>query len=189
MALLDVECLNGHIHEVVRAAADWQTTPPCPECGAATERIHLPPRTVWRVDPVVVFQAPDGSCRFPGDANGQSADYYRKLGYERIEVRGAAEMRHFERYMQKAEYAHALRRSERMAEVREAAEKERRSAMRDEMRHMTEKGRALAREAIRQSDAKPREYAKEGGFHSEIFSYTRGNRSESRDSSGRRRRD
>lgn len=187
MALLDVECQNGHVCEVVRAAKDWQTTPPCPECGEPTERVFLPPRVRWSVDPVIVFRAPDGTHRFPGDSSGQSAAAYQKLGYERVEIRGAAEMRHFERTMSRAEYAQAQRRTERMAEAREQQIKARHSELRNMMQGMSERGKALARAAMDATNAKPAPRARESGFHSEIYNSDRSSRETSYGPDGRRR--
>lgn len=191
MPLIDARCLTcGETNEVYRALADWPKTPPCPTCGKETEQVHLPRRTIWSVDPVVVFKDPQtGTYRFPGEADGSSARRYEKLGFERVEIRGAAEMRSFESKMHKREYAESQRRVERKQQLREERESRSRSMLRDAMSRMTPFGRAVAREAMRRNDSKPRERANDGGFHSEVFSNYKGNRDESRDSSGRRRRD
>jgi len=189
MALIDVKCANDHISEVYRAARDWPRTPTCPQCGGATEQIHLPRAVVWTADPVVVFKAKDGSFRFPGDANGISARQYERQGLQRVEIRGAAEMRSFESQMNKREYSRLARRVERNQEQREAREKVMRSQLRDEMAHMTSFGRAVALQAMRNNDGKPRPRATHPGFISEVYSYDRSNRETSRDSDGRRRRD
>lgn len=189
MALIDITCSNGHIHEVYRAAADWPKTPDCPDCASPTEQIHRPRQTTWSVEPVVVFKASDGTFRFPGDANGLSARNYEKQGLQRVEIRGAAEMRHFESTMNKSEYSRASRAVERKHAMREMREKESRSTLRQAMQSMSAYGRDLARAAMAQNDAKGRERASEAGFVSEVYSMDRSSREASRDEQGRRRRD
>ena len=189
MPRIDVRCVNGHEHEVVRPIADWPKTPPCPECGEATEQMILPSTNRSMPDPVVVFKAPDGSFRFPGDPNGLSAKQYAQSGFERVELRGAADVRRFESQMTKQERSIAARKVEKMQERREMRESQTRSHLRGLMQSMTPFGRDLARAAMRRNDAKPREHSKDPGFHVEAYSYNRSNRDESRDASGRRRRD
>ena len=189
MALIDIRCPNDHIHEVYRAVADWPHTPVCPTCAEPTEQVHLPRSVQWRPDPVIVFRGPDGQYRFPGDANGLQATTYRRQGFEQIELRGAADVRRFEAHMNKHEYRRAARRAELQQRMREARESESRSELRARMQSMSERGRAIAREAMRRNDDKPREHAKDAGFHSEVYAYDRSNRDASRDAQGRRRRD
>lgn len=190
MSLIDARCLTcGSIHEVVRKAADWPQTPPCPDCGEPTEQAHLPKRVQWTPDPVIVFQAADGSMRFPGDPNGLSAKNYERQGFRRIEIRGAAEMRRFESHMNKTEYSRAQRQVERKQQMRERRESETRSELRHRMQSMSERGRSMARLVMARNDNKPREKASESGFHSEVYAYNRSNRDDSRDAHGRRRRD
>jgi hypothetical protein len=186
---IDVRCQHGHISEVVRPLADWPNTPPCPECGASTEQIHLPRQTQWTCDPVIVYKASDGSFRFPGDTSGVGTHKYDRLGYERIELRSAADVRRFETVMNKRELSRASRRVEAMQAAREARESETRRELRRQMESMSERGRAVARAAMSMNDNKRRESAKEVGFHVEAFSYDHSNRDESRDAQGRRRRD
>lgn len=190
MALIDLRCLTcGHTFEAHRAIADWPATPPCESCGAATEQQLLPPRTRWTVDPVVVFRAPDGTFRFPGDANGASAAAYARQGFDRIELRNVADVRHFEHHMNARELSLAHRRVERLQQMREQRESETRSELRRLMPSMSAFGRALARAAQGRNDAKPRERARDAGFHVDVYSNDRSNRDESRDAQGRRRRD
>lgn len=188
MARIDVRCESGHVSEVVRPLAQWPATPPCPECGAATEQIHLPRQSTWTCDPVIVYKAPDG-FRFPGDPNSKTTAQYDKAGYERIELRSAADVRRFETVMNKREYSRAARRVEAMQAHREMRESASRSELRNAMASMSERGRAVARAAMRMNDNKPRERAKEVGFHVDVYSNSRSNREESRDAQGRRRRD
>lgn len=192
MALIDVRCQSescGTVFEHVRPLSEWPNTPPCVQCGGPTEQTHLPRQTQWSVEPVVVFRAPDGSYRFPGDAHGQSVKQYEKLGYERQEIRGAAEMRSFERRMNQIEYSRAQRQVEARQRQREEREKVTRSALYEQMKSMSNIGRDVARAAMARNDSKPRERAHAPGFHSEVYAYDRSNRDESRDGSGRRRRD
>lgn len=189
MPRIDVRCANGHEHEVLRPIADWPKTPPCPDCGSETEQMMLPPSSRSNADPVIVFQAPDGTFRFPGDPNGLSVKKYEQSGFTRVELRGAADVRRFESQMNKREYSLAMRRVERKQELSEQRESHTRSELRHLMGSMTPFGRALAREAMRRNDNKPREKARDLGFHVDVFSNNRSNRDESRDSSGRRRRD
>jgi len=167
----------------------YPATPACPECGADTQQYHPPPRTRSTAAPIIVFQAPDGSVRYPGDANGRMAQEYRRAGYAEVQIRGAAAMRSFESRMNKHERSLLARKVERRQEAREARESELRSELRRQMPGMTERGREIARVAMRRNDGKPREKTVDAGFHSEVYSYDRSNRDESRGSDGRRHRD
>lgn len=189
MALINIRCTNDHVTEVNRPAADWPATPPCPTCAAPTEQIHLPRQTTWTLDPVVVYRAPDGSIRFPGDTSGIATAKYDRLGYDRIELRSAAEVRRFESHMDRIEYAHAERRAERLQALREARESENRSELFHRMQSMSARGRAIARAAIERNNAKPSARASAPGFHVDVYSNDRSNRDESRGADGRRRRD
>ncbi len=189
MSLIDVRCESGHIHEVYRAAADWPATPPCPDCGQPTEQCHLPRQVQWTPDPVVVYRAGDGSFRFPGDPNGLSAKSYDKQGLQRVEIRGAAEMRSFEKQMNKREYSRLARNVERKQEQREKRESEMRAELHYRMKTMSPLGRAVAQVTMARNDAKPRERVGSPEFHSEVYSFSRSNRDDSRDADGRRRRD
>lgn len=189
MPLIDIECPNGHICEEMRPLAMYPATPPCPTCGAATVQVHLPPAARWSVDPVVVYRGPDGEFRFPGDAAGASARRYEQQGFERIELRNAADVRRFEHVMSQREYSRAARRVERKQFMREERERHSRSELRRLMSSMTPFGRALARAAVQRNNDKPVERARDAGFHVEAYSYDHSNRPESRDAQGRRRRD
>ena len=189
MALIDVVCEQGHVSEVVRMAADWPKTPPCPTCQGPTEQTMLPRPTRWSVEPIIVFKAPDGEFRYPGDANGRVAKSYERMGYERVELRGSQEVRRFEKHINKREFSKAMRKAEHEQRAREARESANRSELRQQMRHFSEAGKDLARAAMANNDRKPREYAKSAEFHSDVYSFNRSNRDESRDAQGRRRRD
>ena len=57
------------------------------------------------------------------------------------------------------------------------------------MQSMSTFGRDAARAAMRHNDNKPRERVADANFHSEVYSFDRTNRDESRDSHGKRHRD
>lgn len=191
MPLLWARCTANpdHLYEVNRPLAMYPDMPPCPACAAPTTHDLNVGRAQSQVEPVVLFRGPDGQVRFVGDANGISAHQYAKQGFERIEIRGAAEMRRFEKHMNKHEYARSCRRAERAQEHREEREKVMRGQLRNLMPTMTRFGRDLARAAMNKNDNKPRERGKEAGFHSDVYSNDRSNREASRDAQGRRRRD
>lgn len=189
MPLIDIKCTNGHINEVHRALADWPNTPSCPDCSESTEQVHLPKSVRWTPEPVVVFKAPDGTYRFPGDRNGEGAARYERQGFERVELRGVAEVRRFEDRMNRSEFSRACRRAEISQRAREHRETVMRGDLRMQMQSFSRRGRDLARAAFAHNDAKPRERGKEPGFYSEVYSMDRSNRDESRDHQGRRRRD
>lgn len=192
MPLIDVQCLAdgcGHVFEYVRSIADWPATPPCEKCGSPnTDDGHLPPRTVWSVAPVVVFRAPDGTHRFPGEADGLSARKYAAQGFTRIEIRSATDMRRFERTMNRTEQRRATEAFDRSEAQRSTSETARRRELYHEMQQMTPRGRDMARAAMAQSDSR-RRAPHVVGFHSEVYNVDRSNREDSRDEQGRRRRD
>lgn len=189
MALIDVRCVNDHHHEVYRPVSAWPSTPPCPECGAATEQRHLPRRVQWIPDPVIAFQAPDGSMRFPGDASGLSAHRYRQQGFTEIAIRNAAEMRQFERHMNKQQLSLARRQIEARERGHEQILRENRSSLNMMMQSMSRLGREVARVSMDRTNNRPKRYAGDPGFHSDVYANSRSNRDESRDAQGRRRRD
>lgn len=189
MPLYQQECSDeacGHLFEEHRPVARYDQLPPCPQCGKPSVRAYLPQTVKGLVAPVIVYKGPDGNIRFPGHKDHHQ---YEKKGYERIEIRGAHEMRRFEQTMNRHEFSRASRKTEYAQQAREAQQKVLRSALRDRFTSMTRAGRDLAREAMRRNDNKPVERTREAGFHSEIYSYDRGNREEGRDNHGRRMRD
>lgn len=191
MPLLWARCTANpdHLHELNRPIAMWPDMPTCPDCAAPTEHDLSVGRRSSYVDPIVLFQGPDGQVRFVGDPNGRSAGDYAKQGFTRIELRGAAEVRRFEQHMNKHEFSRAARKAENQQRMREERESVNRSELRSRMQSMSRVGRDFARHAMAKNDAKPREYAKEAGFHSDVYSNDRSNREASRDEQGRRRRD
>ena len=102
MPNVDLRCTNDDCPqerwEFYRSLATWaDSLPPCPTCAGPSYQSldqsyrthHAPP------DAVVVFQAPDGSFRFPGDGHGLSAAQYARQGFTRIELRSATDVRRF----------------------------------------------------------------------------------------------
>lgn len=192
MPLIDLRCINTdtpHDFEYMRPLSEWPATPLCPTCGCATIQMHYPRAVASFMDPIVVFKAPDGTFRVPGEADGKSARKYEAMGYTRIECRNAIDVRRVETAMSRTDRAQMERSIERRAMQREAREREQRATLRGLMTSMSPFGRDLAREAMRRNDGKPREYAKDPGVHVQALAYDRGNREESRDAQGRRRRD
>lgn len=189
MPRIDIECAAGHQSEVYRALADWPVTPACPVCAAPTAQFHPQPRTRWTPDPIIVYEAPDGTPRIPGDAQGQSAANYERLGYRRIELRGAAETRAYERKEGSRLDSISRRRFEVMQAHRETREREQRSNLRQAMTGLDARGRDFARAVMARNDGRPMKRPGEAGFVSEVYSYDRSNRETSRDPQGRKRRD
>lgn len=193
MPLIDVRCREDACQatwEHMRPLADYPAVPPCPTCGSSnTEQYHPPPRTRWSIDPIVIYRAPDGTFRYPGEANGQSAAAYDRQGFTRVEMRTAADVRRVEAEVERHEMATAARRSEYRQFMREQRESANRSELRHRMRSMSRFGRDVARRAMEQGDARPRRATAPRGFFVEVMSQNRSNRDESRDGQGRRRRD
>ena len=191
MALIDIRCKADpeHVHEVYRPLVDYPATPVCPDCGAETEQAHLPPRARWHIDPIVVFQAHDGTFRFPGDLSGPMTAQYRRQGYQEVELRTSADVRRFEGHINEGQRSVDERRVEHRQEMQERREATSRSDLRHAMRSMTRYGRDVARATMAHNDGKPRQRPRDGGFHVEVMSFDHSNRMESRDRDGRRRRD
>jgi len=194
MALIDVQCDNPDceaITELVRFVADYGTPyPPCPECGSPVQKISLPPRVSWRADPVVVYRAPDGTHRYPGTTDSQSTAHYDKLGYTRIELRSAADVRRFEKTINQHEQAENQIRVEDRHRQRESMEGRNRSDLFHAMKSMSAAGRTIAQAAINRNIARhQQERTSDPGFRIECYSDDRSSRETSRGSDGRRRRD
>ncbi len=193
MTLIDVRCLApkcGHVFSATRPVVDWPKVPRCEKCHSRrTEQAHLPPRTRRGIDPIVVFRAPDGSYRFPGDLSGPMTAQYRRQGYQEIALRTAAEVRRFESHINTGQRETDERRCEQRERMQEARESTSRSDLRRAMTTMSRHNRDLARAAMARNDGKPRPRPRDGGFHVEVMSFDHSNRMESRDDDGRRRRD
>lgn len=207
MPRIDTHCSAcDRVEETYRPLSMWPKTPPCTKCGGPTEQVHLPSYMRGHaVDPVVVYQAPDGSYRFPPDTTTLSTSQYDKQGFTRIELRSFSEVRRFESKMNQRELSEVRRRVERQQEAHERGESERRSEIRrgleqgfqvpetDDRGRMTgrmktvrmsPRGRAIMQAAIDNNDKKGGPKAKEPGFRIEAYSETASNRE--RDPRGRR---
>jgi len=192
MPLYDTQCTADACQAVVEVyllLAERDAPPLCRVCGASTQRVLLPGRSTITVDPVIVYRAPDGTFRFPGDAQATMAGRYHAEGFERIEIRGAADMRRFESHMNQRERAIMSRRVDARQRMREVRESEMRSELRGRMQSMSRAGRDLARAVMTHNDHKPREQSSDPHFHNEVYSFDRSNREASRDNRGKRLRD
>jgi hypothetical protein len=125
---------------------------------------------------VVVFQAPDGSYRFPGDPNGRSAHEYSKQGYHRVECHNVMEVRQLERKVNQREQSALHRAFERQQERSESSRSARRGQLRQEMQHFSTKGRDLARAIMERNDRKDAARRPgEAGFRVEVLSQNESN--------------
>lgn len=179
MALRHFTCEDetcATVFEHAHRAADYQLRPPCPTCGGPTEWTPQPPRTVWTVDPVVVYKAPDGTFRYPPSADGQSAANYARQGYERVELRCAADVRRFEREAGRQLTAEESRRVEARHQQRDRRESENRSELFRRMKSMSNIGRDLAHAAMARGNARPQERSHGAPVTVEVYSYDRSNR-------------
>lgn len=213
MALIDIRCTScDTISEVYRAAKDHPWTPACPKCDAtATEQIHLPRGVRGTAPAVVVYQAPDGTFRFPGETDGSATQKYDNLGYTRVEARGWAEVRRLEGRMNTQQSSEMRQRIEREQALREHGERARRSDVYNGMANsfsvpevdertgkftgrlktvkLSEHAKDVMRAAIAHNDAKRRGRSDDAGVHVEVYSNDRSNRDDSRGASGKRYRD
>ena len=189
MPLIDCQCaLCGVVSEVMRPLSMWPATPECPKCGGQTLQIHLPRRPSFAA-PVVVYKMPDGSFRFPGTPTSPMTKQYEDQGGTRIELRGWAEVRPFEKHMNEVERGKIERRMERQHRAAEAGQKERRSELYRRMASMSDGAKRFGRALVRYNDAKPSPKPYEPGFRIEAYSENRSNRDEARDARGRRTHD
>jgi hypothetical protein len=220
MPLIDVQCTVCElVSEVFRHHSEHPKTPACPKCDGATLQVHLPQYMKLRALPpaVVVFAAPDGSFRFPGDPNGSQAARYEQMGYARKEFRGWAEVRSLESRVNKQQYSEIVRRVERHQALRERGQHERRSEMTNGIRNgfsipeteertidgrrvmvrtgrmktvkLTPIGHDVAEAAIARNNGRPASRAYDPGFHVSAYSYDKSNREQHRDERGSKSRD
>lgn len=200
-----------HWFEDVRSMKDSDVQPPCPKCGGSCEKAYVPSYVSLSNAPaIVVFKAPDGTFRFPGDPDGKASKKYEKLGYERIEARGQQDRDRLERRLNAQQREEVHRRVERHQQVREEGIHVRRSEVthglrngftipivdergRDTGRVKTVKlsgfGRDLMAAAMARNDAKPGPQFRDPGCHFEVSHFDSSNREPSRDSRGKKHRD
>lgn len=192
MPLYDFQCGTcDRVFEAIVPSSQIPAGPPCATCQGETMRVWLPPRTQWSVpDAVVVYQAPDGSFRYPGENGGSATAKYDRMGYKRIEARGVAEVRALERRLNAAENSHQRRLAEDRQAREEHGESMRRSELFRQMASMSRLGRDVARAAInRHNNQRHRGWHPGAGLHIDAYSNDRSNRDDSRGGDGRRRRD
>lgn len=203
-----------HVFEAFVSLADYPACAPCPTCGRAATKVHLPPRTTWSADPVVVYRAPDGSFRFPGDTGGSATAKYDRMGYERLEARGFAEVRRLESRMNAHESSQLRRVEERRLAIAETVDAARRSETRRGLEQgfqiperrlgadgqiyatgrmttvrMRPQGRDAMLHAMRQTEAKGHRRIGDTSIFVDAYSNSRSNRDEARGADGKRRRD
>jgi hypothetical protein len=213
LSLIDVRCFScGTVSEVLRPAAQWPDTPVCPACNGSTEQVHLPKSASTYSPAVVVYKAPDGTFRFPGETGGSSTGKYDRMGYERIEARGWAEVRSLEGKVNKQQSEEIHRRVERQQQAHEARQHHDRSdfyhainngyavpdfqMINGELKQvgshfvkMSPRARDLAMAAIAKNNAKAGPRFKDPGGFIEAFSMDRSNRDQYRKPDGSRGRD
>lgn len=201
-----------HWFEETKPMAQSDDVSPCPKCGGPAEKAYLPSYvSASNAEPIIVYKDREsGEYRYPGDPKGLSAANYERLGFDRIELRGWADVRRFERDVNTRQGSEIARRMERRLEAHEAEVKARRSDVINGLRNgfqipeideqgrrtgrmktvrMSAAGADILRACMERSDAKPRHRTYDSNFHSEVYSFDRGNREESRGADGRRRRD
>jgi hypothetical protein len=189
--------------------AQSHVLPPCPKCGSETEREYSPITSFSTAPAVVVFKAPDGSYRYPGQTEGKTIDHYSRLGYERVELRGFADVRRFEREVNTKESREIAQRAERSMVAHLEGVRRRRSEVYNGMANgfvipvRDKQGRQIGTKVVRLSpagmdtlrnamhamDQRERPRAREAGFFVDAYSNDRGSRDESRDARGKRFRD
>jgi hypothetical protein len=162
---LDESCDHWFELVLTMSAYDPEGSHPCPKCEGPSVKTYIPTGASTTADPIIVFRAPDGTPRFPGDAKGLSAATYERMGYTRVDLRGWADVRRFEAQDRG-------QRTGRMKTVR-----------------MSAAGADIMRAVMARNDAKERPRARDAGFHSDVYANNRSNRDESRRSDGTRNRD
>lgn len=208
------KCTNedcGFIFNDLRPMSQSHVLPPCPKCGTATETEYSPiTRFESNAPAVIVFKTPDGSYRYPGQSDGLSVDNYVKLGYERVELRGFADVRRFERDVNTQQGREIAERAERQMISHLEGTRRRRSEVYNGMANgfvipvrdprtgqqigtkvvkLSPAGLDTMRNAMKEMDSREGPRAREAGFHVDAYSNDRSNRDESRRADGKRYRD
>lgn len=124
---------------------DW------PFCGGKNNHASVFNVNAQRFDPVVIHRDAAGNVRYPG-----RSDAPVPKGFERVELRTVAEVRHFERDVDRKEAARFDLSRTRSEENFRAHQEQQRSDLRQEMRHMSNQGRDFARHAIEQNNKRDR---------------------------------
>lgn len=200
MPLYDFQCQTDAcqtIFEGYVSLADYPLNLTCPRCGGETAKYHMRRSASAPSEPVVVYQAPDGTFRFPPDVSTASTAMYDQQGFTRIELRGWSDVRRFESHMNQHELSQVRRRVERQCEQHEASESARRAEIRrcldqgfrvpevDERGRPTGRtttielsgfGRKVLQAAMDNNDRKGGPRARDSGFFVEAYSMDRSNR-------------
>jgi hypothetical protein len=158
----------------------------CPECGEEIEIgdwVFCPhgstrPEYAQRFEPVVIHRDAQGNIRTPGSIHAPVP-----AGFERVELRTAAEIRHFEREMNRRERSRGEDVRSREEQHWGAQKAASRSELFQAMRGMSNEGRDYARYAIEQGNQRRHRLASyDPGFHIEAFSQDASNREAHSDS-------
>lgn len=175
MPMADFRCPAGHEFEAFlhssESATDEMT---CRECGETAERFYTyrrPHSYTGLSEIIVLHKKPDGTYSVPAHRDAPVPS-----GYERVELRNAADVRAAEKSMEREEYAKWEAKAEREGRFFSERERMMRSELRDKMRHMSQAGRDFALHAMRQNDN--RERAK---FQSNVYFDAFANDSSNRD--------
>lgn len=98
MPLYDYRCSERHHFEAFASMQDCEQPQPCPECGAAGERIFvaMPPRDY--LETLYVWKRPDGTYTLPAKRDARMPE-----GFELMAVRETHEKRRVEREMAREE--------------------------------------------------------------------------------------
>lgn len=171
MILHDFKCKHcGNIFEEA-VPSDFEIAPRCKKCKGKSDMVFLPRgRNAVNFDPVVIFKGPDGKVRFPGRSNSRPPK-----GYERVELTSVAQVRQFEKHMNKNEFSRWQDKTERDEKMWKPYQQDMRNRLREAMQHMSPQGRDFAEAAMRRNDTAPRKRF-DPGFYSEAFSNNAGNR-------------
>ena len=171
MPLYDFTCQAGHHFEHYLPLDRYKECPPCPTCGLSTERDWIPQGRNASAfhDPVVVYQASDGSYRFPGSTQGRMAAHYDAKGFTRIECHTAVEVRQLERSVNAKERSRLHQTLEKRQAQQEAVEHERRQQFAHEMGRMSNLGKDVARAAIDRNNRKRNTRGGDPDFHVEAL--------------------
>ena len=171
MPLYDFTCQAGHHFEHYLPLDRYKECPPCPTCGLSTERDWIPQGRNASAfhDPVVVYQASDGSYRFPGSTQGRMAAHYDAKGFTRIECHTAVEVRQLERSVNAKERTKLQQVVERQQQRAEDVEHERRQQLFHDAQNFSNLGRDVMRAAIDRNNQKRSKRGGDPNFRVEVL--------------------
>jgi putative FmdB family regulatory protein len=170
----DFRCVAcGQTFEQFLPLVRYRELPVCPACQSPqTEKVYLPRQEHASkfADPIVVYQAPDGSYRFPGESQGSSTAKYDRLGYRRVECRDAQDVRRIEGRINADQRSRLQHAAERRQAAMEAVRSQSRSELAHKMSTMSNFGRDVARAMIERNNQKrDRAAGADPGFHVEVM--------------------